>query len=305
MGILQISLRIISLVIFFNSESFMNELYTSILSVGRSPERAEPLLEMANELYVSGFDVTLDEIETSVAIYDAVSDIVPHAENYIITCAETMLNRLGVNIQFDTIYNNVLAVNEILQTLTNGFEKVVDYESLQAIMGSGEHRELLLADVIGYMNDKSPSDYYELFTNVEPRLIDAINDKLNSLQANDENSDVMDVDLALRVSKFIERYPNDINALALKDNGYLSNKDLLIENITVSSDNSLELWPIAIASVVISEVTNVTDISKYISEVANILITEEHPQYIRITKDAYIIVNDIFSEVDNGVIEDE
>ena len=287
----------------------MNDLYLSILSSARSPERAAALLSLVELLYESNYDETLDQIADIVSMNDSAADCIEQIEGLIISCTTSLLERLGVDIDVSNVYRYPRQVYEIIHTIIEGIEDYADYDSLLAIIDSDEPGSVALGNVVSFITHQPATYYHELINQVSNRLLKVIKATLNARSA--ASVEEVPNNLKMRVNAlqaYLKRYPVSALAPALENYGFLRTPKEIVQDLHLDPDELKHDYVEQVAPI-IAGITVVTDtppelVNDRITEVVNLLVDPEHEQSVlEISTRAKLIVGDILYDIATEVTE--
>lgn len=281
----------------------MNELYLSVLSTARSPERAAPLMALVELLYESNYDETLNQIADIVSLYDSVTECIDLVEGLILSCTRSLLERLGVDIELANITKYPRQVYDLIHTIIEGIEDYEDYDSLLAIADSDEPHEIALGNLVSFITHTPATYYHEIINLVSPRLLKVIKATLTARSASE--LDEVPNNLQARVKAlqaFLRRYPTSILAPVFDSYGFLRTpkemvNEVIIDHAEIKHDYSDQMASVIAGIVVVSDTTS-DDIDARVMEVLNLLVEADYEQHIlEITTKVKMIIGDIMYDV--------
>lgn len=214
----------------------MLDLYQSVFQDIRTPERTEFAIKIVEILYESGYDIELDDIMFLVATHDSLEEIIRPLESNIARCANSLLTKMGVDIDVESIDQNYQDVYLLLITILESIEHFDDHESMLAIVDSGEPSNIILSNLVTFVHAKGITTLPEIIQGVEDRLVRVIRSVLVGRSMVDYDEYTLDMNAALRVAHFIKLYPDNYVSEILDDNGYALPEDTLITTVDLDPE---------------------------------------------------------------------
>lgn len=281
----------------------MNEIYLSVLSTARSPERAASLMALVDILYESNYDETLNQITDILSLYDSVTECIDLIEGLILSCTRSLLERLGIDIDLANITKYPRQVYEIIHVVIEDIEDYDDYDSLLAIADSEEPDAIALGNLVSFIKHQPSTYYHEIINMVSPRLLKVIKATLTARSASE--LDEVPNNLQARVKAmqaFLRRYPTSILAPVFDNYGFLRTpkemvNDVIIDHAEIKHDYSDQMASV-IAGIVIVSDTTPEDYDARVMEVLNLLVEADYEQHIlEITTKVKMVIGDILYDV--------
>lgn len=280
----------------------MFDVYQSVLSNGRAPERAEVLLEMVDVLYTAGYDDHLDDVMMLVATTDSVVDLILPTERLVCEAASELLIRLGVTVEVSAVYQQPKTTLEIIKVLLTELEAFDDYESLLAVMESGEPDTIILSNLVAFIVGTYESDYYEVIQGVSGKLMQVIRGILIAQQLTDKTNDQIDTARAHRAGTFLTTYPNTVLTDLIDDNGYSVSQEELISQVHIEYDtpNYNEQVALVVAGILFINHDTINDAQYSLDEVVELLLeSDDLSQRLSVSKAVSVALTGLYGTENN------
>ena len=218
----------------------MNEDLKSMLEEARHPVRSQALIAIVNSLYEVGYQDDLDGFTMKIiATNDSVMDAIDKIEDFIFACARSLLDKLGVTYDRDMIYHRPIQVSHIISGLLFDIEEWDDYDTLMAIVDSGEPGGIMLGNLISQITGHPASEYHDVVYDILPKTHDAIRGTLVVKQLREEeNEKRVKPEIIENIIKFAERFPNNAVVPLLGNYGYVRTMDELVSACVINYDKN-------------------------------------------------------------------
>jgi hypothetical protein len=288
----------------------MLELYITTFGDAYTPERQTRLIELVKILMEAGYDDELTKIYGYISQTDTLEDAAYRAQENIFDCTYSLLSKLSVGYPRDEITHNLTDVVELVSALLYKIEEHEDYNSLLAIVDSGENNVTILTNLVVFVSGREIHNYFDTIESVSDKLITVIRSNLMASQL-DNDDEPLDPKAAARVSKFIKLFPTNAATNVLSDYGYLLPEEMLVDSIDVPDEGDTYLQDVALASAGIAVAKNDTypDALKAMERTCELLLAsymyEKLPIVTRAAMDAIKVIFDKVSEDEIVDVEDE
>lgn len=218
----------------------MNEDLKSMLEEARHPVRSQALIAIVNSLYEVGYQDDLDGFTMKIiATNDSVMDAIDKIEDFIFACARSLLDKLGVTYDRDMIYHRPIQVSHIISGLLFDIEEWDDYDTLMAIVDSGEPGGIMLGNLISQITGHPASEYHDVVYDILPKTHDAIRGTLVVKQLREEeNEKRVKPEIIENIVKFAERFPNNVAVPLMANYGYVRTMDELVSACVINYDKN-------------------------------------------------------------------
>lgn len=288
----------------------MLELYITTFGDAYTPERQTRLIELVKILMEAGYDDELTKIYGYISQTDTLEDAAYRAQENIFDCTYSLLSKLSVGYPRDEITHNLTDVVELVSALLYKIEEHEDYNSLLAIVDSGENNVTVLTNLVVFVSGREMHNYFDTIESASDKLITVIRSNLMASQL-DNDDEPLDPKAATRVSKFIKLFPTNAATNVLSDYGYLLPEEMLVDSIHVPDEGDSYLQDIALASAGIAVAKNDTysDALTTMERVCELLLAsymyEKLPVVTRASMDAIKVIYDKVSEEEIVDVEDD
>eukprot|EP00493_Phyllostaurus_siculus_P015065 UN15298 len=128
----------------------MIDLYQTVFQDIRTPERTEFAVKLVEILYESGYDSELDDIIGLMSLSDSLEEIIRPLESIIARSLQSLLIKMGVDIDVESIDSNYQDVYLLLITILESVEHFDDHDSMIAIVDSGEPNNIIMSNLVTY-----------------------------------------------------------------------------------------------------------------------------------------------------------
>ncbi len=216
----------------------MIDLYQNVFQDIRTPERTEFAVKLVEILYESGYDSELDDIIGLMSLSDSLEEIIRPLESIIARSLQSLLIKMGVDIDVESIDSNYQDVYLLLITILESVEHFDDHDSMIAIVDSGEPNNIIMSNLVTFIHAKPICALVDIIGNVEDRLIRVMRSVLVARGIEDYDEYTVDLGTALRVSHFIKLYPDNYVSEILDDNGYAQTEDTLITTVDLDPETT-------------------------------------------------------------------
>lgn len=216
----------------------MIDLYQTVFQDIRTPERTEFAVKLVEILYESGYDSELDDIIGLMSLSDSLEEIIRPLESIIARSLQSLLIKMGVDIDVESIDSNYQDVYLLLITILESVEHFDDHDSMIAIVDSGEPNNIIMSNLVTFIHAKPICALVDIIGNVEDRLIRVMRSVLVARGIEDYDEYTVDLGTALRVSHFIKLYPDNYVSEILDDNGYAQSEDTLITTVDLDPETT-------------------------------------------------------------------
>lgn len=216
----------------------MIDLYQTVFQDIRTPERTEFAVKLVEILYESGYDSELDDIIGLMSLSDSLEEIIRPLESIIARSLQSLLIKMGVDIDVESIDSNYQDVYLLLITILESVEHFDDHDSMIAIVDSGEPNNIIMSNLVTFIHAKPICALVDIIGNVEDRLIRVMRSVLVARGIEDYDEYTVDLGTALRVSHFIKLYPDNYVSEILDDNGYAQTEDTLITTVDLDPETT-------------------------------------------------------------------
>lgn len=216
----------------------MIDLYQTVFQDIRTPERTEFAVKLVEILYESGYDSELDDIIGLMSLSDSLEEIIRPLESIIARSLQSLLIKMGVDIDVESIDSNYQDVYLLLITILESVEHFDDHDSMIAIVDSGEPNNIIMSNLVTFIHAKPICALVDIISNVEDRLIRVMRSVLVARGIEDYDDYTVDLGTALRVSHFIKLYPDNYVSEILDDNGYAQSQDTLITTVDLDPETT-------------------------------------------------------------------
>lgn len=216
----------------------MIDLYQTVFQDIRTPERTEFAVKLVEILYESGYDSELDDIIGLMSLSDSLEEIIRPLESIIARSLQSLLIKMGVDIDVESIDSNYQDVYLLLITILESVEHFDDHDSMIAIVDSGEPNNIIMSNLVTFIHAKPICALVDIIGNVEDRLIRVMRSVLVARGIEDYDDYTVDLGTALRVSHFIKLYPDNYVSEILDDNGYAQSEDTLITTVDLDPETT-------------------------------------------------------------------
>lgn len=218
----------------------MNEDLKSMLEEARHPVRSQALIAIAESLYEVGYQDDLDGFTMKIiATNDSVMDAIDKIEDFIFACARSLLDKLGVTYDRDMIYHRPIQVSHIISGLLFDIEEWDDYDTLMAIVDSGEPGGIMLGNLISQITGHPASEYHDVVYDILPKTHSAIRGSLVVKQLREEeNEKRVKPEIIENIIKFAQRFPNNPVVPLLGNYGYVRTMDELVSACVITYDKN-------------------------------------------------------------------
>lgn len=288
----------------------MLELYITTFGDAYTPERQTRLIELVKILMEAGYDDELTKIYGYISQTDTLEDAAYRAQENIFDCTYSLLSKLSVGYPRDEITHNLTDVVELVSALLYKIEEYEDYNSLLAIIDSGENNVTILTNIVVFVSGREIHNYFDTIESVSDKLITVIRSNLMASQL-DNDDEPLDPKAAARVSKFIKLFPTNAATNVLSDYGYLLPEEMLVDSIDVPDEGDTYLQDVALASAGIAVAKNDTysDALTAMERTCELLLAsymyEKLPVVTRAAMDAIKVIFDKVSEEEIVDVEDD
>ena len=218
----------------------MNEDLKSMLEEARHPVRSQALIAIVNSLYEVGYQDDLDGFTMKIiATNDSVMDAIDKIEDFIFACARSLLDKLGVTYDRDMIYHRPIQVSHIISGLLFDIEEWDDYDTLMAIVDSGEPGGIMLGNLIAQITGHPASEYHDVIYDILPKTHSAIRGTLVVKQLREEeNEKRVKPEIIENIIRFAERFPNNAVVPLMGNYGYVRTMDELVSACVITYDKN-------------------------------------------------------------------
>lgn len=286
----------------------MIDLYQSVFQDIRSPERTEAAVKIVELLYESGYDTELDDILRLVSTHDSLDEIIRPLESIIARSTSSLLLKMGVDIDIESIDRNYQDVYLLLITILESIEQFDDHDTMLAIVDSGEPDGIVLSNLVTFIHGKAINALPEIINNVEDRLIRVVRSVLVGRSMIDEDEYTIDMAAALRVAHFIKLYPDNYVSEILDDNGYALPEDTLVTSVDLDPENVEnyeEAVSLTVAGIAVAKYDEYEDAYEAIEGLVDQLLNDDYSDKKLLVCDAAnTAIKPIFATLDQ-IVEEE
>lgn len=286
----------------------MIDLYQSVFQDIRTPERTEFAVKLVEILYESGYDSELDDIISLVSTHEGLEEIIRPLESIIARSANSLLSKMGIEIDVESIDRNYQDVYLLLITILESVEHFDDHESMLAIVDSGEPNNIVVANLCTFVHAVPTSTLPEVIGHVENRLIRVIRSVLVSRSLTDYDEYTIDMAAALRVNHFIKCYPDNYVSEILDDNGYALTEETLVTSVDIvpeETENYEEAIALTAAGIAIAKYSNYTEAYEAIEELVDQLLDDKHTdKKLMVCDAANMAIKPIYEIITDDDVED-
>lgn len=265
----------------------MNDILENIINEAMHPIRADAMLEIVKSLSTVGYQDDLDTATAIAARHDSSLDAIGEIEALVFNCAYDLLNKLGVECDPGIAYNKPMHLSHIIDALLFDIEDWDDYDTLLAIVDSGEPEIITLGNLVSLITCVPSSNYHDILAQVQQNTIKVVRGALTakSIRSSSEESPINRA-LVDRVLRYIELFPNSLLAEKFQDYGYLREPGDLAKEIEVHFDvNKPEQYQkdLGIVTAGLAILKHETYQSAYESDLGKItrmLLDDDHIRYL-------------------------
>lgn len=266
----------------------MNDDLKSLLEEARHPVRSQALISIVNALEDVGYEEKFFSFTQEIlGSHDSSMDAIDKVEGFIFACARSLLDKLGVMYDFNVMYNRPVHLSHIITGLLGDIEAWDDYETLLAIVDSGEPGGIMLGNVISHMTAHPASCYHEIVMDILPQTHRAIRGALIANQIEDQdNEGRVSPEIIENLVNFIKRFPHSQATHVLGNYGYTKPMaELLslchVEYDTSRPDNYSKDVGIAAAGLLLTVYSTYDDAyNSDISRIVEMLVDDGHRTHV-------------------------
>lgn len=216
----------------------MNEDLKSMLEEARHPVRSQALIAIVESLYKVGYADDLDAFTLKIiATHDSVMDAIDKIEDFIFACTRSLLDKLGIIYDRDMVYHRPVQVSHIISGLLQDIEDWDDYDTLMAIVDSGEPGSIMLGNLISQITSHPASEYHDIVLDILPMTHRAIRGSLVVKRLREADGEMrVKPEIIQNIIKFAQRFPHNPVVPLMADYGYVRPMDELISACVVPYD---------------------------------------------------------------------
>lgn len=265
----------------------MNDILENIINEAMHPTRADAMLELVKSLSTVGYQGDFDNAITIAARHDSSLDAVGEIESLIFRTAGSLLNRLGIECDMELAYNKPKHLGHIIDALLFDIEEWDDYDTLLAIVDSGEPANIALGNVTSFITCEPASNYHDLLLSVQDNTLQVIRGALAVKSIRDTQEELpVDRELVARVVNYIEKFPHSVLATKFIDYGFYRSSAELATEVEIQYDsNRPEDYPKALG--VVAAGLAILDHSSYkeayesdLAKYVRPLLDDDHIRYL-------------------------
>lgn len=285
----------------------MIDLYQSVFQDIRTPERAEFAVKLVEILYESGYDSELDDILRLVSQHDSLEEIIRPLESIIARSLNSLLIKLGVDIDVESIDSNYQDIYLLLITILESVEHFDDHDSMIAIVDSGEPSNIIMSNLVTFIHAKPICSLIDIISGVEERLIRVIRSVLVARGIEDYDEYTVDLGSALRVSHFIQLYPDNYVSEILDDNGYAQSEDTLVTTVDLDPETTNgyeEAIALTVAGIAVAKHDEYEDAYEAIEGLVDRLLDDDYvSKKLLVCDAAHTALKPIYATLEEEVVE--
>lgn len=251
--------------------------YRQVLSDCRAPERVDSLMGIVEILFENGYEISLGEIGTLMALNDSSHDMIDQTESIIFSCYYSFLQSLGIDADKEMASKRPHLALELLQGMVCDIESFDDHDTLLAIAIDDTPPEMKLANILSFIHSTDMFEYMEMYHIVTKNTLEKIVEVLTA-KANDEEDYELDGDKQIidQITIFLSicTYSNARNIL--DDGGFNKSRQELIDESDLPTDEDYIpqlVW--TVAGIILCEAKNYLDCYALIDEVLPLVDIEE------------------------------